>query len=344
MAKSQSVPRAETREPAVERDREARPGNREPTRIRIGISACLLGQKVRYDGGHKRDAFLVDTFGRWVEWVPVCPEVEAGLGTPREPIHLRKDGAEIRVVGIKSGSDYTGLLRAFSRRRVAELAREDLSGYILKNNSPSCGMERLKVYEGHGAPARSGRGVFAQALLDAFPDLPVEEEGRLSDARLRENFVERVFAYRRLRDLFAARWTAGSLVRFHTAHKLVLLAHSPDAYRRLGRLVAGAARLTPRDVREQYRSGFMRALAVVATRGRHANVLQHMLGYFKIALDAESRAELADAIRDYRAGLLPLIVPITLFRHHVRRCGVAYLAGQAYLDPYPGELMLRNHV
>ena len=314
--------------------------------IRIGISSCLLGRKVRFDGGHKRDDFLTGTFARYVEFVPVCPEVEAGFGTPREPMRLVRDeaGAPVRLLTVKTGVDLTSRLEGFSRERVKQLEHEDLCGYVLKKDSPSCGMERVKVYDRNTVPSKSGRGLFADALLARFPHLPIEEEGRLVDPRLRDNFVERVFAYRRLRDLFESRWTAGSLVAFHTAHKLTLMAHSITAYQELGRLVA-SAKETPRDrLRARYTEGFMTALANIATPKRHTNVLQHMAGYFKKQLDAPGRAELASAIDDYRLGLVPLIVPITLLRHYVRQYDVAYLAGQVYLDPHPKELMLRNHV
>jgi uncharacterized protein YbgA (DUF1722 family)/uncharacterized protein YbbK (DUF523 family) len=311
--------------------------------IKVGISACLLGDEVRYDGGHKRDAFLTDTFGRFVEWVPVCPEVECGFGTPREAMRLVRVGSGIRLLTVKTETDLTARMEQFVRRRVPSLMLEGLSGYVFKKDSPSCGLERVKVYEG-GAPTRSGRGVFAAAVVARMPHLPVEEEGRLSDARLRENFVERVFAYSRLRELFDSAWTVGALVRFHTAHKLIVMAHSPEAYRRLGRLTAEAAARPRADVARRYEEGFMKALAVVATPRRHTNVLQHMLGYFKDRLDRASKAELVAAIEDYRRELVPLVVPITLFRHHVRVHGVEYLAGQRYLDPHPKELMLRNHV
>jgi len=312
--------------------------------VRIGVSSCLLGQKVRFDGGHKRDAFLVDTFGQFVEWVPVCPEAEVGMGIPREPIRLQRVGPSLRLLGVKSATDHTDAMTPWAAKRAEALAREDLDGYILKKDSPTCGMERVKVYDTNGAPARTGRGLFAEALIARLPLLPVEEEGRLSDPRLRDNFVERVFAYRRLRDLFAGRWTVGALVQFHTAHKLTLLAHSPDAYRALGRLVAKVADLPRQDAKAEYETGFMNGLATLATPRKHVNVLQHMLGYFKKTLDDASRAELAGAVADYQQGLVPLIVPITLFRHHVRRCGTTYLEGQTYLQPHPKELMLRNHV
>jgi uncharacterized protein YbgA (DUF1722 family)/uncharacterized protein YbbK (DUF523 family) len=304
----------------------------------------LLGEAVRFDGGHKRDPFLTDTFGRFVEWVPVCPEVECGFGTPREAMRLVRMKDEVRLLTVKTARDVTSQLDTYAKRRVAELGGENLSGYVLKKDSPSCGLERVKIYDPHGVSARSGRGLFAARLLEWYPDLPVEEEGRLSDPRLRENFVERVFAYWRLRGLFAERWSVGALVRFHTAHKLIVLAHSPDAYQQLGRLVARARGLSRRDVERRYTTTFMSALAVVATRRRHANVLQHMVGHFKDRLDRESRRELLAAIDDYRRELVPLVVPITLLRHHVRTCDVSYLAGQVYLEPHPKELMLLNHV
>jgi uncharacterized protein YbgA (DUF1722 family)/uncharacterized protein YbbK (DUF523 family) len=312
--------------------------------VRIGISACLLGEKVRFDGGHKRDPFLTGTFARYVEWVPVCPEAECGLGTPRESMRLVRVKDAVRLLTVKTAVDLTGRMDAFALTRTARLASEDLSGYVLKKDSPSCGLERVKVYDPNGSPTKTGQGLFAAALVQRLPDLPVEEEGRLSDPRLRENFIERVFAYSRLRELFAGRWTVGSLVRFHTAHKLILMAHSPVAYRQLGRLVAGARAVPRQQFERRYTAAFMAALKTLAVPGRHANVLQHMAGYFKNLLDAESKAELALAIDDYRRGLVPLIVPMTLVRHHVRVHAVSYLADQCYLQPHPKELMLRNHV
>jgi uncharacterized protein YbgA (DUF1722 family)/uncharacterized protein YbbK (DUF523 family) len=311
--------------------------------IRIGISSCLLGCKVRFDGGHRQDDFLVGTFGGWVEWVPVCPEVEVGMGTPREPIRLVREGGEVRLLAPRSGRDWTAKMRAYAARRTEALAAADLCGYVLKKDSPSCGMERVKVCESHGVPHKDGRGVFAEALLARFPNLPVEEEGRLDDPRLRDNFVERVFAYRRLRTLFAGRWTIGGLVAFHSAHKLQLMAHSPKAYTALGRLVAGARRIDRDEVRRRYQDAFMQGLEVTATTRRTTNVLQHIVGYFKKTLDDGSRAELLGLVEDYREGLVPLVVPITLIRHWVRVHDVRYLAGQTFLEPHPKELMLRNH-
>jgi uncharacterized protein YbgA (DUF1722 family)/uncharacterized protein YbbK (DUF523 family) len=313
--------------------------------IRIGVSTCLLGQRVRFDGGHKRDAFLVETFGQFVEWVPVCPEVEMGLSIPRETLRLVHEAKGTRLVMPKTGADYTEAMSRFAAARVAALVKEDLCGYVLKKDSPSCGMERVKVYSPRGgAPSKTGRGLFAETLLAVFPHLPVEEEGRLCDPRLRENFVERVFAYRRLRSLFASRWTIRDLITFHTAHKFQLLAHSPKAYERLGRLVARAKRLPRQEVRARYEAEFMEALKVLATPSRNVNVLLHIVGFFKDQLDRASRHELLSLIEAYRRQLVPLVVPLTLVRHHVSRHEVSYLPGQVYLDPHPKELMLRNHV
>jgi uncharacterized protein YbgA (DUF1722 family)/uncharacterized protein YbbK (DUF523 family) len=315
--------------------------------LRIGISSCLLGQKVRFDGGHKRDAFLVDTFGRYVEWVPVCPEVEVGMGTPREAVRLEKAESgpfPILMVAPKSGTDWTARMTAFVTRRVDELAALDLSGYVLKSNSPSCGLERVRIYGEGAMPTRTGRGLFAEALASRCPTLPLEEEGRLSDPRLRENFVERVFAYRRLRELFSGRWIVGDLVRFHTAHKLTVLAHQPAAYTVLGRLVADAKGRARGALQQEYEQRFMGALSRIATPKRQANVLQHIVGYFRDRLHADDRAELLSLIEDHRTGVVPLVVPITLIRHHVRRLGIEYLKGQVYLEPHPRELALRNHV
>lgn len=314
-------------------------------RPRIGISSCLLGQRVRYDGGHKKDAFLTQTFGRFVEWVAVCPEVEVGMGTPRESIRLVGSAAHPRLVGDRSGRDWTEPMQAYAKRRVGELSTMKLAGYVLKKDSPSCGMERVRVYPGKGiAPHRNGRGMFAQVLLEASPLLPIEEEGRLNDPKLRDNFIERVFAYQRWTTLLEDRPSLGTLVAFHAAHKFILMAHSEPHLRQLGRLVAGAKGRPLRGALEEYGRGFMEALGVPATARKHVNVLTHLAGYFSKQLSAEERAELAETIADYHHGLVPLIVPITLIRHYVKKHRIAYIQDQVYLQPHPKELMLRNHV
>lgn len=310
--------------------------------IRVGISACLLGERVRYDGGHKRNPYIVETLGRYVEWVPVCPEVEMGLGTPRETLRLVRIGQDLRIVMPKTGEDHTERMRAYARRRVAALAKENLHGYILKKDSPSCGMERVRVFDAKGVPAKSSRGLFAEALLRHFPNLPVEEECRLADPDLRENFIERVFAYHRLRNLFSGKWKLGDVMAFHAAHKLLLMAHSPQAHAALGRLVARAGNSPRGELQANYENKFMVALRRLPTPRRHANVLFHILGCFREQLDAEPRRELLGVIADFRRGLVPLAAPITLIRHYVRRFDVAYL--QIYLEPHPKALGLRSHM
>ena len=315
--------------------------------IRIGISSCLLGHKVRFDGQHKRNDFLCDTFGKFVEWVPVCPEVELGLGAPRESLRLVAAGETVRLVFPRSNRDITAEMTRFSEARVRALEPEGLSGFVLKKDSPTCGLFRVRVYAGAQrgmAATKDGRGLFAAALARRFPLLPIEEEGRLNDPLLRENFVERVFAYHRLQHFFASSWRLGDLVRFHTVHKLTLMAHSPQAYQELGRMVARAKGRPRPSLRAEYETRFMAALSVPATKGRHANVLEHIAGYLREGANEADRRELGEVIADYRRGLVPLIVPITLLKHHVRRLGVTYIAEQVYLDPHPRELMLRNHV
>ena len=319
----------------------------DPKPIRVGVSSCLLGQKVRFDGQHKRDRFLVDELGPFVEWVPVCPEVEAGFGIPRDTLRLVASSDGPRMMVQKTGEDVSTRMNRYSARRVAALGKLDLCGYVLKSRSPSCGMERMKVYPSNtpgvmGKP--EGVGLFAAALMATYPNLPVEEEGRLGDPTLRENFIERLFAYRRLRDLWRSRWMLGSLVTFHTAVKMSLLTHSTDGYRALGKLVADGKSLPREDLGAQYEAGFMATLKKPATRGRHANVLTHMLGHLKKTLNDDDKRELLTAIEDHQRGLVPLIVPITLLRHHARRLNVGYLLGQTYLDPHPKELMLRNRI
>jgi uncharacterized protein YbgA (DUF1722 family)/uncharacterized protein YbbK (DUF523 family) len=314
------------------------------TVIRVGVSSCLLGQEVRYDSGHKKDRYLTDILDDYVEWVSVCPEVESGMSTPRPAMRLVEDGQNVRMAEIKSNIDHTTQMTKFSQLRVRKLRDQNLCGYILKKNSPSCGMTRVKIWKDKGMPRRDGRGLYASALMDAYPNLPVEEEGRLHDAPLRENFIERVFGYRRLQDLFRPRWTVGQVMKFHTAHKLQLMAHSPAAYRTLGQLVAVTKEVPRAIFRNDYEDGFMTALAQLASRGRNTNALQHAAGYVKTKIDSASRNELADLIHDYRNGLVPLVVPLSLLRHHIRVHEIDYLAGQSYLQPHPKELMLRNHV
>lgn len=312
--------------------------------IRIGISTCLLGNKVRYDGGHKYDRFLTDTLGRFVEWVPVCPEVEIGMSTPREPIQLMRRHGDIRLVGIRTEADHTDAMQMYARERVNQLASERLSGYILKQDSPSCGLERVQVHRDRGQATRSGRGLFAAALSERFSNLPIEQDERLHQPQLRENWIERVCAYHRLQSLWTIRWRIDDLVRFHEAHRFALLAHVSQSYRRLSRLIAQATALSPAVLRERYECGFMAAFTVPATRSRQTTVLRHLFGCLSDRLDKPAHRELFNRIHDYRRGLVPLIVPVALIAHYVRVFDIDDLKGQEYLDPHPTELALRNHV
>ncbi len=315
-----------------------------PAPLRLGISRCLLGDEVRFDGGHKKDNFLTEVLGRYVEWIPVCPEVEAGLGTPREAMRLVGDSQHPRLVTIKSGTDHTRAVERMTAYRIQELEELDLSGYVFKKDSPSCGMERVRIYNDHGIPDRNGVGLFARAFIEQFPLIPVEEEGRLRDPTLRENFIERVFCYRRWQDLVQSGVTRQALVHFHTIHKYLLLAHHPLQYQMLGRLVGQVHQHRLKELVHRYGELFMKALAVKATVRKHVNVLQHILGYFKDRLGAQEKTELLGVIGDYHHGLTPLVVPLTLIKHYVQIFDVSYVRDQVYLNPHPKELMLRNHV
>ena len=313
------------------------------TPIRLGISSCLLGNPVRYDGGHKLDRYLRDVLGRFVEYVPVCPEVECGLPVPREAMRLVGNSACPRLVTRNSGNDLTEQMQTWARRRVKELERERLCGFVFKSKSPSSGMARVKVYTEKGMPSSSGVGLFAAAFMEHFPLLPVEEEGRLHDPLLRENFVERIFVMRRWYELLDRGASRGALVAFHTRHKLLVMAHSPKHYRSLGRLVAAPKSGPVQDLFDEYLGLLSQALSLKATPAKNTNVLQHVMGYFKKDLSGSEKQELLELIGDYRKGLLPLIVPVTLLNHYVRKYDQPYLRDQVYLRPHPLELQLRNH-
>jgi uncharacterized protein YbgA (DUF1722 family)/uncharacterized protein YbbK (DUF523 family) len=313
-------------------------------KIPIGISTCLLGEKVRYDGGHKHDRFITQTLGRFFRFVPVCPEVECGLPVPRESMRLEGDPAHPRLITHKTKTDHTERMRGWGKGRLEELASADLCGYIFKSKSPSSGMERIKIYGEGGSIYPKGRGIWAAMFMDRFPLLPVEDEGRLHDPRLRENFIERVFVMKRWRAAEAGRRTRGGLVDFHTRHKLLILSHDVEAYRRLGRLVGRAPDLSLDELFARYLELLSEALKKQATERKHANVLQHLLGYFKKQLSGDEKQEVLDLIDRYKEGLLPLVVPVTLINHYVRKYGEPYLERQVYLNPHPVELKLRTHV
>lgn len=312
--------------------------------IRIGVSTCLLGEKVRFDGGHKHDRFVTGQLGRFFEMVPVCPEAEVGMGIPRETVRLAGDSAAPRMVGSRSAEDWTDRMNAWSRRRVRELQEHDLDGYIFKKDSPSCGAFRVKVYSDLGMPSQSGQGLFAAEWTRRNPLVPYEEEGRLNDAVLRDNFIERVFAFHRLKQVFAGRWKRGDVVAFHSREKYLLMAHSPKHYTALGKLVAAVADHAPAAFRDEYMALFMEGLGVKATTRRHVNTLQHVAGHLKKLVGAAERARLQAVIDDYHKELVPLVVPMTLLNHYVELHDVPYVKDQTYLNPHPKELMLRNHV
>ncbi len=312
--------------------------------VRVGISSCLLGEQVRYDGGHKRDAFLTDELARHVEFVPLCPEVEIGLGVPRPALRLERRGDDVRMVVTESGEDLTERMRSWAQGAAERIAAAGLDGYVLKKSSPSCGMERVKVYDENGAPARGGRGLFAAALMERLPLLPVEEEGRLRDARLREHFVARIFARARVREFLASDWGPAQLVEFHAGEKMLVRVHDPGLALELGRLVAEAGRLDRAELAARYEELHARALAKPATPGRHQDVLEHLAGHVTEEVSSEDRAELQRAIEEYRDGIVPLAVPLALLRRHIRAASAEWAAAQVYLEPAPRELGLRSRL
>lgn len=317
--------------------------------IRLGVARCLLGENVRYNGGHKLDPYIASTLGRFVEFVPVCPEVECGMSVPREALRLVGDPAAPRLLTQKTKKDYTEQMQEWGRKRLELLDSQGICGYIFKSKSPSSGMGRVKVYSEDGKSIKpSGSGIWANMVMQRYPGMPFEDDGRLHDAALRENFIERVFVYKRLREMLqtceATGKAVGELVRFHTRHKLLVMAHSPKHYTQMGRLVAQAKGMDQNELFCEYVSLLMRALELRATVKKNVNVLQHLAGYFKKQLSADEKQELHEHISHYADGLVPIVVPLTLINHYVRKYDETYLAEQYYLAPHPVELMLRNHV
>lgn len=311
-------------------------------KITIGVSSCLLGNEVRYDGGHKHDRYITETLGRYLSFVPVCPEVECGLPIPREAMRLVGEVDRPRLVTNKTGVDHTDRMLTWARKKVAELEKENLCGFIFKNRSPSSGMERVKVYDVNNVPRAVGVGIFARAFKDHFPLLPTEEEGRLHDPLLRENFIEQIFVYQRWREV-ADTPTAAKLISFHTTHKLLLMAHSEKHTREMGRLMAQAGSLELDTFIERYQELLMAAMSLKPTTKKHVNVLQHMMGFFKKLISADEKQELLSVIEQFRNNIVPLIVPVTLINHYIRKYQEPYLMQQLYLNPHPLELKLRNH-
>ena len=313
-------------------------------KILIGISSCLLGENVRYNGGHKLDRYLRDTLGQYVEYVPVCPEAECGLGIPREAMHLEGDPSAPRLVTSNTGRDLTERMVRYSENRVRELEKVALCGFIFKSNSPSSGMERVKIYDLNHVPHKTGTGIFARIFMKHFPLLPVEDEGRLHDPKIRENFITRIFVFKRFREMADKEKTLGKLIEFHTSHKLLIMAHSQNHYRAMGKLVAHAKEITSDELCSQYQSLLMEGLSLKTTFKKNTNVLHHLMGYFKKQLSADEKKELLEIIENYHRGDVPLIVPVTLINHYVRKYDQPYLKEQYYLHPHPVELQLLNHV
>lgn len=314
----------------------------ENKKIKIGVSSCLLGNEVRFDKGHKHDRYITGTLGTYFDFLPVCPEVECGLSVPRESMRLVGEPESPRLITNKTGTDHTDRMKAWAEARVEQLAKENLCGFIFKSKSPSSGMERVKVYDKNNVPRAAGVGLFARAFMSRFPTLPVEEEGRLHDLILRENFIESVFVYQRWRNTVED-FTPKKLVTFHTGHKMLLRAHSEKHYRELGRIVAQAGSLEPQQLLSAYQENMVAAMRLKPTVKKHVNVLMHMMGYFKKRLSSDEKQELLEVIDRFRDHHIPLIVPITLMNHYVRKYEEPYLQQQLYLNPHPTELKLRNH-
>lgn len=311
----------------------------------IGISSCLLGENVRYDGGHQLDRYLRDTLGRHVEFIPVCPEAECGMGVPREALRLvEADDGAVRLVTRGTGTDMTSVMESWMSGRLRDLARLPLCGFVFKAKSPSSGLHRIKIYQRNGGVRHNGTGIFAGGFTAAFPYIPVEEDGRLHDPRLRENFIERIFIMQRWHALNGEKKSVGNLVRFHARHKYLLMAHCPKTLKELGALVAAGAKLSPDELYDRYLAGMSGAVVKIATVRKNTNVLLHVMGYFKKTLSMDEKTELRELIDRYHAEQVPLVVPLTLINHYLRKHQTPYLQDQLYLNPHPLELMLRNHV
>jgi uncharacterized protein YbgA (DUF1722 family)/uncharacterized protein YbbK (DUF523 family) len=313
-------------------------------KITIGISACLLGEKVRYDGGHKLDRYISDTLGLYFEWVPVCPEVEYGLPVPREAMHLFGDPAAPRIVTVRTGVDHTDGMKRWAENKLRQLEKEDLCGFIFRSKSPSSGIGGVKVFTSSGMPVKRGAGIFGGAFMRYFPLVPVIDDGRLHNPNLRENFIEQVFVYQRWKEFLKNKPGISKLIAFHTNLKLIILSHSPKHYTALGRLVAQARRYQPDALYSEYVRILMGGLCLLATIKKNTNVLLHIAGYFKRQLQSEDKKELLEVIGQYHKGYVPLIVPMILINHYVKKFNEPYLKNQFYLKPHPVELMLRNHV
>jgi uncharacterized protein YbgA (DUF1722 family)/uncharacterized protein YbbK (DUF523 family) len=312
-----------------------------PANIRIGVSSCLLGKKVRFDGGHKRSRFVTDALSNYFELIPYCPEVAIGMGIPRQPIRLVGDRDNPQAVGVKNPElNVTQPLKDYAHKVAGTI--DGLCGFIFKKDSPSCGMTRVKVYNSKGMPERAGTGLFAREIMQADPLLPVEEEGRLNDAGLCDSFITRVYVYARWKALLQSGVSISRLMEFHASHKFLVMAHSNVVYSQLGRMLSGLSIEHLHETAASYIRILLEALKRPATRKQHTNVLQHLLGYLKKDLESAFRADLAGTIEAYRRGDYPLVVPVRLLQHYFSIYLHPYISRQVYLDPYPESLQLRN--
>ena len=314
-------------------------------KIRIGVSSCLIGEKVRWNGDNKQDRYVRDILSRYFEYIPVCPEVEVGMGVPRETVALYGDPEKPSMISKKTQTDWTKPMEKYIKSRINTLSADDLCGYIFKSKSPSCGMGRVPLYSEFGShKVKHGPGMFANAFINSFPLVPTEEEGRLNDPRIRENFIVRVFSFKRFNLLLNEKFSLGQWVKFHTQHKFLLLAHSKKHYDDLGKLVAHSKTIKPSELKKKYGELFMEALTSKSTPKKNTDVLLHMMGFLKKLLTKIEKEDILSTIEDYRSEILPLIVPVTLIRHQVKKHNIEYLRDQVYLNPHPKELMLLNHV
>ncbi len=318
--------------------------NPERIKPRVGISRCLLGEKVRYDGGHKLDRFLRDVLGKYVEWVPVCPEVEMGLSVPREPMKLFRVNHGIKLLTQKTRVNYTNLAWNWSDKKIKEIEKLNLSGYVFKSKSPSCGWRSVKVYDLNGnIVSYSGKGIFASRIMESFPLIPVEDEGRLNDQNLKDSFITRIFVFERLKHFMNSYYEPVDFIEFHTRMKLLIMAHSPKHLRTLGKMIAEANWKQKREFAYDYAVLLMEALRLKATGAKNRNVLEHILGYFKKMMSDIEKEQAREVIVEYYRGNIPLVVPLTILRNAAEKYETEYLMKQFYLSPYPYDLMLKNY-
>ncbi|OFZ45763.1 MAG: hypothetical protein A2381_15045 [Bdellovibrionales bacterium RIFOXYB1_FULL_37_110] len=311
--------------------------------LRLGISACLLGAKVRYDGAHKLDKWIKNTLGQFATFIPICPELECKMSIPRPPMHLEGTRDNPHLIQTLAKLDLTKQMNSWIKPKIKELKYKNLDGYILKTRSPSCGLRDIKIFSPTGKlVSKTGTGLFAKAFLKAFPLLPVEDEDRLQDPKCRENFIERIFVMKRWRELLTHKKSLKALINFHTKHQLLMMSHSLPHYQKMGKLLA-SHRPDGLALYQSYQKNMLEALRLPTTTKKHFHVLQHAIGYFKSDLSSAEKKELLNILKQYKTDKLPLLVPITLINHYAKKLHKDYLLEQYYLNPHPKELKIKNH-